>query len=148
MSGLGLIAAGEQQTVDGLPAAISGAQQIAGGLVQALQGSKQVHTGIGQVKKGAVAPLSKQIKGSASTSLQQIAILTAGTDELATAPGGAGRTYVLTQSPNALKLASNIEPAGSSSSGTSRLIFGAGAGLMVLLVGIGVGIAVGRRRVA
>ena len=55
---------------------------------------------------------------------------------------------VLTQSPNALKLASNIEPAGSSSSGTSRLIFGAGAGLMVLLVGIGVGIAVGRRRVA
>ena len=117
--------------------------------MQALDGGKQVHTGISQVKKGAVAPLNKQIKGSASTSLQQIAILTAGTDELATAPGGAGRTYVLTQSPNALKLAANITPApGSSGSGTERLVFGAGAGLMVLLVGIGVGIAVGRRRVA
>jgi len=63
VSGLGQIAAGEQATVDGLPAAISGAQQIAGGLVQALQGGQQVHTGIGQVKKGAVAPLNKQIKG-------------------------------------------------------------------------------------
>ena len=149
--GLGAIAAGEHQTAVGLPAAIDGARQIADGLVSALGGSKQVHAGIGQVKKGAVHPLSSQIKGAGNASLQQIAILTAGADRATSAPGAAGRTYVLTHAPNALKLASFTRPAtqvqGNDNTGR-YIVLGAGAGLLVLAMGVFGGLLIGRRRVA
>jgi putative membrane protein len=149
VTGLSAIAAGEHQTAVGLPAAISGSQQIADGLLSALSGGKQIHAGVGQVKKGAVHPLSKQIKGAGSASLQQIAILTAGTDRANAAPGGPGRTYVLTQAPNALHLASftGSRPGGSDRTGR-EIVLGAGAGLLVLALGVFGGLLIGRRRVA
>jgi hypothetical protein len=148
--GLGAIAAGEHQTAVGLPAAIDGAQQIATGLVSALSGGKQVHGGLKQVKKGAVGPLSGQIQGAGSASLQQIAILTAGADRAASAPGGPGRTYVLTQAPNALKLASFTRPSSPRASDNTghEIVLGAGGGLLVLAMGVFGGLLIGRRRVA
>jgi hypothetical protein len=149
VTGLGAIALGEHQTAVGLPAAISGAQQIAAGLVSAVGGGKTIHSGLQKVKSAAVAPLAKQISGAGNTSLQDIAILTAGSNRELAAPGGAGRTYVLTQAPNAIKLAAFVAPsaapAASSSNGRNILI-GAVGGLLVLILGVFSGLTIGRRR--
>ena len=65
-------------------------------------------------------------------------------------PGGPGRTYVLTQAPNALKLASFTRPGSpKASDNTGReIVLGAGAGLLVLAMGVFGGLLIGRRRVA
>jgi putative membrane protein len=127
VSGLGQIADGQQQVADGLPAAVDGIGQLI--------------DGVGQAQDDAVAPLTKQLQQDSINSHKQLAVIQAAAGLANKGPGGAGATYVLTQSARDFALAADT--AGDSHTGRNIAI-GAG-GAVLLLVGLGTGLAMGRR---
>lgn len=142
--GLRQLSDGQHQVATGLPAAVDGTGQLADGLGQAVDGGKQIHDGIDQVHTQATGPLEKQLKQASQNGHKQLAVLTAAAALGDKAPGGAGTSYVLSQSTNGIALASAATDVSGGDSNTARnLGIGAG-GFALLLLGLGAGFAVGR----
>ena len=142
-SGLGQLSAGQHQVATGLPAAVSGAGQIADGADQLLAGATAVKGGILAVQSGATAPLTTQLTQASQNAKKQVAILTAAGALASEAPGGAGATYVLSQSPHGFRLAASTSSSGGSHTGRNVGI-GLG-GLVVLVIAVTAGFMIGRR---
>jgi putative membrane protein len=144
--GLGQLAAGQHQVATGLPAAVSGSAKIAGGVDAVKSGVGQIGGGLGQVQSGAVGPLNTQLLQGSQNAKKQVAILDAAAGMAAQAPGGAGTSYVLTQSPTGFRLAAATTPVVKASSSHTARDVGVGlGGLAALVAAVIAGIAVGRR---
>lgn len=130
--GLGKIADGQQQVAAGLPAAVSGTAQLL--------------AGVNQANAQAVTPLATQLAQASQNNHKELAVLDAASQLAASAPGGAGTSYIFSQSPINAALAANTTSATKGSSHTGRNVGIALGGAALLLVGLGGGFAVGRRR--
>jgi X-X-X-Leu-X-X-Gly heptad repeat protein len=131
-SGLGKIADGQAQVAAGLPAAVSGTAQLLAGVKQA--------------NAAAVTPLTTQLMQASQNNHKELAVLDAASQLSSSAPGGAGTSYVFSQSPTGAALAASSTRASMSSSHTGRNVGIGLGGAALLLVGLGGGFAVGRRR--
>jgi putative membrane protein len=136
-SGLDKLSAGQHQVAAGLPSAVSGVGQL-------LDGATKAKGGIDAVQSGAVGPLTSQLSGASLNAKKQIAILAATGSLAGEAPGGAGSSYVLTQSPTGFRLAASTTSAKSSDDTARNIGVGLG-GLAALVVAVGAGFAIGRR---
>lgn len=143
--GLRQLSDGQHQVATGLPAAVDGTGQLADGLGQAVDGAKQIHDGIDQVHSQATGPLEKQLKQASQNGHKQLAVLTAAAGLASKGPGGAGTSYVLSQSNEGFSLAADSSPAGDDSHTARNVGIGAG-GVVLLLLGLGGGFALGRGR--
>jgi putative membrane protein len=144
--GTGEAYAGSKDLVDGLGQIADGQEQVAAGLPDAVDGIGQLIDGVGQAQDDAVGPLASQLTQASQNSHKQLAVLRGAAELAASGPGGAGATYVLTQSTRGFSLAADS----SGSSHTTRNV-GIGVGIggaVMLLVGLGAGMAMGRRRIA
>jgi putative membrane protein len=142
-SGLGKLSAGQHQVATGLPAAVDGTAQLAGGISQVLDGAKKVKDGIGQVQTGATGPLTSQLNTASQNGHKQLAVLAAASGLASSGPGGAGASYVLTQSTRNFSLAADTQAGGGSH--TARNVGIGVGGLVLLVVGLGGGFALGRQ---
>lgn len=137
---------GSKDLVDGLGQIADGQAQVAAGLPDAVDGIGQLIDGVGQAQDDAVGPLATQLTQASQNSHKQLAVLRGAAELAASGPGGAGATYVLTQSTRDFSLAADS----TGSSHTTRNV-GIGVGIggaVMLLVGLGAGMAMGRRRIA
>jgi putative membrane protein len=139
--GSGEALAGSQQLSDGLGQIADGQAQVAAGLPDAVDGIGQLIDGVGQAQDDAVGPLAKQLTQASQNSHKQLAVLQGAADLAAAGPGGAGATYVLTQSTRDFALAADS----SGDSHTARNIGIGVGGAVLLLVGLGAGLVMGRR---
>ncbi|MCW2679587.1 MAG: hypothetical protein JWM62_988 [Frankiales bacterium] len=138
-AGIGKIADGQQKVADGLPAAVTGSGQLADGLGEVLTGEQAVAKGLGDLRSQAVGVLQSQFTQGTELARQQLAVLDASSAMIASTPGAATTTYVLTQDDEDISLASNDSDLG------RNVALGAG-GALLLLGGIAGGYLSGRRK--
>jgi len=144
-AGSGKAYTGSTQLTSGLGQIADGQRQVAAGLPSAVDGTQQLLDGVNQLSSGAVGPLNTQLGQASQNNHKTLAVLRAAASLSATAPGGAGASYVFAQNPDGVVLAAASSPASGSSHTGRNVGIGLG-GLALLLAGLGGGFAVGRRR--
>jgi putative membrane protein len=145
-AGSGTAYSGSLSLSDGLGKIADGQAQVAAGLPAAVSGTAQLLAGVKQANAAAVTPLTTQLIQASQNNHKELAVLAAASQLSGTAPGGAGTSYVFSQSPTGVALAASSTPAGKGSSHTGRNVGIGLGGAALLLVGLGGGFAVGRRR--
>jgi putative membrane protein len=141
-AGINKIADGQRKVADGLPAAADGSGQLADGIGKVVDGEKKVATGLGDLRTKAVGVLSSQFTQGTELARQQLAGLDAASALIASTPGAATTTWVLTQSDGGevkADLASDDSNLGRNAA------IGAG-GALLLMTGIAGGYLSGRRK--
>ena len=141
-AGLGKIADGQRKVADGLPAAADGSGQIADGLGQVVDGQRKVQQGLSDVRTKAVEVLQSQFQQGTELARQQLAGLDAASAMIASTPGAATTTWVLTQAED-----DSIDAAlASSDSELARNAAIGVGGALLLMTGIAGGYISGRRK--
>ncbi|MDQ1697486.1 MAG: putative rane protein [Frankiaceae bacterium] len=144
-AGSGAALAGSKDLSSGVGQIADGNAQVAAGLPDAVDGIGQLIDGVGQAQDSAVGPLQQQLEQASANGHKQLAVLTGAAALASQGPGGAGASYVLTQSSRGYSLTAASSAAGGGGHTGRNVGIGVG-GALLLILGAGSGFAMGRSR--